>query len=89
MRIATPIHANFFEIKLLYLLHKVTQLHIIYPREEYLKAACPTCESMRCAEGQECQMDGDLPKCFERIPGGCEVDKCGAGQFIVFVNFHA
>jgi len=44
---------------------------------EYLQAACPTCDSVRCNEGMECQMIDDLPECVERIPGGCEVDNCG------------
>ena len=50
---------------------------------EYLKAACPTCDHVRCPEGQECKMVEDLPQCAVRIPGGCEVDKCGEGRFII------
>ena len=46
---------------------------------EYLKAACPTCEDVRCPTGEECNLVKDLPICLPRIPGGCEVDKCGQG----------
>jgi len=37
---------------------------------------------MRCAEGQECQIVEELPQCVERIPGGCEENKCGEGECI-------
>ena len=33
-----------------------------------------------CGEGMECKMVEDLPQCVIRIPGGCEVDKCGEGK---------
>merc|ERR1712176_89734 len=49
---------------------------------EYLKAACPTCDDVRCPEGQECQMVKDLPVCLPRVPGGCETDKCGKGECV-------
>ena len=44
---------------------------------EYVKAACPTCDDVRCPEGQECGMSDGLPVCLPRVPGGCEEDKCG------------
>merc|ERR1719487_2912864 len=44
---------------------------------EYLKAACPTCDDVRCPEGQECGISDGLPLCLPRVPGGCEEDKCG------------
>jgi len=43
---------------------------------EYLQAACPTCEQVRCGEDEECSMADDLPVCLVRVPGGCEEDKC-------------
>jgi len=44
---------------------------------EYMKAACPTCDDVRCPDGQECGMVEDLPLCLPRVPGGCDADKCG------------
>ncbi|KAL5252435.1 hypothetical protein ACHWQZ_G015268 [Mnemiopsis leidyi] len=49
---------------------------------DYIRAACPTCDNVRCVEGQECKMVEDLPQCVIRIPGGCEVDKCGEGDCV-------
>ena len=59
----------------------IKQLNKMIFRVEYIKAACPTCENVRCGEGMECKMVEDLPQCVIRIPGGCEVDKCGEGKF--------
>ena len=60
---------------------------MIFLRDEYLKAACPTCDNVKCPVGKECKMVGDLPQCVPRIPGGCEVDKCGEGRPIISILF--
>lgn len=44
---------------------------------EFLKSACPSCDDVRCPEGNECQMVDGLPTCVVRVPGGCEENKCG------------
>jgi len=52
-----------------------------------MAAACPTCDDVRCPEGQECGMVEELPLCLPRVPGGCEADKCGEnGMFFVLVS---
>ena len=59
-------------------------INVLRLSSEYVKAACPTCDDVRCPEGQECQMVKDLPACVPRIPGGCEEDKCGKGICSLF-----
>ena len=51
--------------------------HNYHSRVEFLKSACPSCDDVRCPEGNECQMVDGLPTCVVRVPGGCEENKCG------------
>ena len=49
-------------------------------REEFIKDACPTCDLVTCPEGQQCEMVDGLPSCQERVPGGCDTNRCGSGE---------
>jgi len=54
--------------------------------DDYLKEACPSCDSVGCADGFECSMGtNNLPVCNEKIVdvSGCaDPDICGSGTCI-------